>query len=127
MKEKLVKLGIVALAAILIVTLGVITPVEAVSPSYPARWYIQDITMLGHQNILIISSLGKQTGQSWPYGWRSRESVAREIQVHCWRFDTTTRYTTISLTVGKVNPNTTNTKPWNFIALIFLIAYVVNE
>ncbi len=47
MKEKLVKLGIVALAAILIVTLGVITPVEAVSPSYPARWYIQDITVAG--------------------------------------------------------------------------------
>ena len=43
-----------------------------------------------------IDSWERQTGKSWPYQWRSRESVAREIQVHCWIFDTTRRYTTIS-------------------------------
>ncbi|MEK7510015.1 MAG: hypothetical protein AAB567_00445 [Patescibacteria group bacterium] len=43
-----------------------------------------------------IDSWQRQTGKSWPYQWRSRESVAREIQFHCLIFDTTTRRTTIS-------------------------------
>jgi hypothetical protein len=43
-----------------------------------------------------INSWESQTGRPWPYQWRSTESVAREIQVHCWLFDTTTRTTTIS-------------------------------
>jgi len=42
-----------------------------------------------------IDSWQRQTGKSWPYQWRTRDSVAREIQVHCVRFDTTTRVTTI--------------------------------
>ncbi len=43
-----------------------------------------------------INSWESQTGRSWPYQWRSTESVAREILVHCWRYDTWIRTTTIS-------------------------------
>jgi hypothetical protein len=48
----------------------------------------------------VISSWEQQTGKSWPYQWRSRESVANEIKYHCWIFDTTTRITTISFRDG---------------------------
>ncbi len=48
----------------------------------------------------VISSWEQQTGKSWPYQWRSRESVANEIKYHCWIFDTTTRVTTISFYDG---------------------------
>lgn len=103
-----------------------VAPVEAVEPEYPARWYIQDITAAGppYRNFdtggvrvlltaegdrvgmnydaayslsyWVITSWERQAGQSWPYGWRSRDSVAREIQVHCYLTDTTTRRMTIS-------------------------------
>ena len=100
-------------------------PAEAATPSYPGSIYIQDVVVANPTNPLdynsggvrilltsqgdrlgmfsgvalayyTISSWEKQTGKAWPYQWRSQKSVAREIQVHCWRFDTTRRYTTIS-------------------------------
>jgi hypothetical protein len=49
-----------------------------------------------------IESWESQTGKSWPYQWRSRESVTWEIMWHCrcpW-IDTTQRYTTISFNDG---------------------------
>ncbi|MBU3965637.1 hypothetical protein KJ695_01870 [Patescibacteria group bacterium] len=48
----------------------------------------------------VIDSWEDQTGESWPYQWRSRENVATEIQYHCWIFDTTSRVTTISFYDG---------------------------
>ncbi|MGB2762267.1 MAG: hypothetical protein WBC21_01855 [Minisyncoccales bacterium] len=49
-----------------------------------------------------IDSWESQTGESWPYYWRSRDTVAFEIQCHClWPWvDTTQRYTTISFHDG---------------------------
>lgn len=48
--------------------------------------------------LFTIDSWRRQTGRQWPYNWRSVESVAQEIQAHCWRFGyyNTTRYITIS-------------------------------
>lgn len=34
--------------------------------------------------LFTIDSWRRQTGKQWPYNWRSVESVAREIQAHCW-------------------------------------------
>lgn len=47
-----------------------------------------------------ISEWERRTGQHWPYHWRSYSSVAWEIQVHCWIFDTTQRPTTIRFNDG---------------------------
>ena len=114
-------LAIVATISVAVMPVQGITP-----PSPPESTYFQDITPAGppwlnYNNggvrILLTSegdSVGRfwdgawalayfsiaswesQTGESWPYQWRTRESVAREIQVHCWVFDTTERVTTIS-------------------------------
>jgi len=48
--------------------------------------------------LFAIDSWRRQTKKNWPYNWRSVESVAREIQAHCWYFGygATTRRTTIS-------------------------------
>lgn len=104
--------------------------VQAETPPYPASIYFQDITPAGPPwldednggvRIKLTSegdSVGKywngawalsywtidswesQTGKSWPYQWRSRETVATEILFHCWRYDTTRRVTTISFDDG---------------------------
>lgn len=48
--------------------------------------------------LFTIDSWRRQTGKQWPYHWRSVDSVAREIQVHCWSYGyrNTTRPITIS-------------------------------
>lgn len=59
-------------------------------------WYSGAWDIAGY----VIDSWEDQTGESWPYQWRSHGNVATEIQYHCWIFDTTTRRTTISFYDG---------------------------
>jgi len=85
--------------------------VDVANPSNPLDYYSGGVRILLTRNgdniglwwngawalaSFTIDSWQRQTGRQWPYHWRSHDSVAREIQAHCWRFDTTRRPTTIS-------------------------------
>ncbi len=109
-KKKIIP--IVVVVTILTAMSIAVIPVQGKTPDYPASDYISDVTPAGppyldYDNggvrILLtwtgwqvglywdgawalsywtIESWEEQTGESWPYQWRSRWSVAYEIMYH---------------------------------------------